>query len=153
MAQNRLSGFFHDAKTLGVCEAPTDLRITQKPRKEVERKKKRASPKVNNASATKKRTAEDDLLANDFKKRKLMESYEDWSDSYVEPFKNRKRKPTTEEELIDQWDPQPAKRSRFTCLLCYQSFPDIFTLELHQSFDCQHSDDSSGSERCSDDIF
>lgn len=162
MAHNRLAGFLNHAKALGVCELPTDLRITQKPRSEVERKKKRVESKVNIASAKRKRDADDDLLTNDYKKRKLAESNDDWSEysnsSQSVAFENRKRKPTAEEELIDEWDigadrPQPIKRSRFTCQMCYQTFSDISALDHHVAFDCQDYNESSGSERFSDDDF
>lgn len=157
MAQNRLAGFLLDAKALGVRELPTDFRITQKPRSEVDRKK-RVRSKVNISPARRKRPAEDGLQANDSKKCKLEWSDQDLSEDNSsnpqppEPCENRKRKPTKEEALIDMYDPQPAKRLRYACQHCFQSFADLESLDLHEMFaDCQPSDESSIGEDFADD--
>lgn len=149
MAHNRLAGFLRDAKALGVGELPTDFKITQKPRSEVERKK-RVRSKVNIAPAGRKRPAEGGWQATDSKKRKLESSERDWSEDSsndsqpAEPCENRKRKPSAEEELIDLYDPQPTKRFRYACQMCNQSFAAMDDLDLHEMFaECQQSDQSS----------
>lgn len=140
MAETRLAGFIRDAKALGLFKAPDDFAVTQKPRHEIKGKQKRARSKVNITTAN-KRAAEEDLQADECKKRKQEASEGECSENFktrrVEPDVIRKRKPSAEEALIESWDRQTPKRSRvaiISCQICFQSFSDIHSLTRHQAF-------------------
>lgn len=154
MAENRLGGFLQDARTLGMLKAPADFKVTQKPRNEVKRKQKRVRSKVDRTTAN-KRAAEEELQANDCKKRKQEASEGEWSDisnaQTVEPHDNRKRRSSADRAPNESWDSQPVKRSRMVtiaCQYCCQTFSDMKSLEHHEAF-CNYAPDT---ENDSDDF-